>query len=400
MSVKEFVSYQGSPRLVTGSDAAIVNAIPTENAQVVFAVPASQAALKATTDRAANRLIIASNAAEVQTAQNTVQDFSVVFSQWQRIACIRNNPRSAEAELANWTYQAATDSILGSLNTGSTVGFISQRPIPGDYAFEVEVSSTNGDDDFIGIFVGYVEVNGVCHTLTAVRTAGANGGHYLWGLYYDFQGFNTSASNTLQVNLAAGNYDLIYPDGNLYPTLPGVSVAGWNAYKTLGVIKIKAQLVGSVLTVQTSNPGQDYSEASKIVFDLNSRAETRQFMGGTKIGYMAQSQPACTWKSLLRPGSRADYVDASTMTAWSYNGTAWVQATAAQLSNYIQVGRHYYNDLNRKLFYYDPVSKKLVLVAKVAYDFATNQQVIDGVANNLLVSPAGLKALYDSVYPS
>lgn len=401
MSITEYVKKTGGTEAVTSGEAATLNGIPTDDGMAPFYHPTNPD-VPFQFDRMCSRLNIAMSDTEITAARGTVEDFSTVFSQWQRIALLKYDPRSAThpEELNNWTYTAATDSIVGSLNTSTTVGFISQRVIPGDYNFEVEISSTNGDDDFIGVFLGYVEVNGVAHTLSAIRTAGANGGvNYLWGLYLDFQGFNNSGTNAVQVALARGNYDLIYPDGNLYPTPPTGSVGGWNTYKTMGAVKIKASLVGSVITVETCNPGAAYSGGSKIVFDLNSRADTKQFLGGTKIGYAAMSQPLCTWRSIQRPGAYADYVDGRTKVGYSYNGTAWISIPASDNAGYVKPGRHYFSPMNNTLYFYNPATGSMDAIATISYAFASNQQVIDGTAGNLLVSPAGLRAAYNAAHP-
>lgn len=403
MSLTEYVKKGTASEAVVSSEATTLNGIPTDDGMALF-YHHNNPGVKFQLDRMCSRLNIATSDADVTTAKSTVEDFSTVFSQWQRVAILGTQPRDPNhpEELNNWTYTAATDSIVGTINTATTVGFISQRTIPGDYQFEVEISSTNGDDDYIGVFLGYVEVNGVTHTLSAIRTAGANGvqgnpgSNYLWGLYLDFQGFNNLNENAIQVALAQGNYDLLYPDGNLYSTPPAGSVGGWNNYKTMGAIKIRASLVGSVITVETCNPGAAYSTAAKITFDLNSREDTKRFLGGTKIGYAAMSQPECTWRSIQRPGAYADYVDARTKTGYAYNGTSWVAIPASPDSGYVKPGRHYFSPMNNTLYFYNPATGNLDAIASVSYDFATDQQVIDGTAGNLLVSPKGLRALYDA----
>jgi len=399
MSIIESVKKAGGVEAVTSTEHTTLNGIPTDAGMAPFYHPTNPD-LPFQFDRMCGRLNIALNDGDVTQAKSTVEDFSTVFSQWQRVVIVGTNPRDATniGELDNWSYEAGTDSILGAQNTVSTVGFVSQRAIPGDYTLEVEISSTNGDDDFIGVFLGYVEVNGVCHTLSAVRTAGANGGvSRLWGLYLDFQGFQIANVPNVQQILAQGNYDLVWPDGQLHADGElQASVGGWNNYKTMGAVKIRASLVGSTLTVETCNPGAAYSTAAKIVFDLNSRPDTRQFLGGTKIGYMAQSQPECTWRSIQRPGAYADYVDGRTKIGYAYNGTSWIAIPASDTAGYVKPGRHYFSPMNNTLYFYNPATNNLDAVATISYGFATDQQVIDGTAGNLLVSPKGLRALYNA----
>jgi hypothetical protein len=91
------------------------------------------------------------------------------------------------------------------------------------------------------------------------------------------------------------------------------------------------------------------------------------------------------------------FIDARNMLRWNWAGATWVSNPAG---NYIRPGRHYYNKVNGKVFFYNPDTLTLVHIASIGSAFATNQQVIDGTAGDLLINPAALKALYTSLHPA
>lgn len=397
--MKESIIVDGTFQQVIVGNTSDINVLNGTTGEALLSKPAAATTVKADTDFATQRLVIVDSDAGVTAQQAATESFATVFSQWQRVAIKGLDPNAVPAEFNNWSY--ANNAIVGSQNTGSTVGFISPRNVSAAYTFEVLLNSTNTDDDFIGIFLGYVEVNGVCNTLSLVRSAGGNAGRPLFGLYLNFQGYNNTTFPQ-EVALVAGNFGLKSPDGNVYvDNQEGSPLGGWQAYTTNGGIKIKAVMTeDGKITCSTNNPNEGYVASSQFTFDLASRTDTQQFIGGTRIGYMAMSQPACTWSVLVRPGSREDFIDARTKQIWSWSGTAWVNPSASTLDNYIRPGRHYYNEINGKVFFYNPDTLALVYIASLGNPFATNQQILDGVDGGLLISPAGLKALYTSLHPA
>lgn len=111
-------------------------------------------------------------------------DDGIVFSHynsWNNIA----NTSEANA----WYWDDNLQSIVQPRNTGTYTGFVTKNKYD-YYEHQVQICSTNSDDDFNGIIVGYiVDDEGKPHTLSVVIDRGSWSpyGRGLFALYYDFQ---------------------------------------------------------------------------------------------------------------------------------------------------------------------------------------------------------------------
>ena len=221
--------------------------------------------------------------------------FSDVFNSWIRFSHLTSSwtqPSSASEAYA-WIYDTATDSIKCTQNTTTYVGFVSPTKIA-DYEFDTVVglpsSSADGDNDVLAIVIGYVEISGVQHTLSVLRTNNIDKGPAMafetqLGVYYDYQlpdqktvvKVDTSASET--PTIWRGKYSRIFVKrvGDTF---------------TVKATKIDANTWATVT---------DSDYIFTMTFTLDDLPELVIFKGPTQYGYGAYSQVDAQFINYLRP---------------------------------------------------------------------------------------------------
>lgn len=279
------------------------------------------------------RIDIAADAAEEAELRNRPNEsFSEVFNTWERIAWQNNNPQEIPAELESWSFDEANNQLVSTTNSVSMVGFISPTTVSGDYEFEIEMESTDNDDDVIGVFLGKAFIDGKWRNLVAQRTAAVNGA----GVYLTYDRYGDRA-----VNLVGSNVDLLeYPNG-------------WNGYRQRGIVKLLVRRVGSVITVMTTNPGTDYVGTAILTYDLNTRPELAPFKGPVHLGYIAASQRNARFKTLRRTGSKLPIVNLATRKIYEFDGIGYIEVTNKTFSEYLQKALFYYCKYFGRLYYAD-----------------------------------------------
>lgn len=291
----------------------------------------------------------ATSDAEVSTAQGTSESFAQVFSTWQRFSLDTTaNVPAQPTELNNWSLSG--NNLLCTVNSNSLIGFVSPNSYT-DYVFEVQLSSTDSDDDYIGIVFGYaLDGNGRPHTLTAGRTPGSNTGTMkgLFGVAYDYY-------NADVIDLGSTNGGLKWGDGVVDNTrvLINGKYPGWGS-QGIGT-RVRVARSGDVITLDTTdmNTSSPYVSTAQVVVDLNSNPALSIFKGSSPIGYCCLSQNSATWATIQKPTTPADFVDARNGNVYRWNSTAnsWSVVGTTSNTSTIDKGRFYYSPLNSKVFY-------------------------------------------------
>lgn len=88
-----------------------------------------------------------------------------------------------------------------------------------------------------------------------------------------------------------------------------------------------------------------------------------------------------------------DFVDADNLLLYVYASSGW--STVALPTASIRLGKHFYSTTSKNIYYYDPATSGLVLIASMAPEFATITDITAGTADNLLISPYLLRYAYD-----
>ncbi|MNM07594.1 hypothetical protein D3C81_176440 [compost metagenome] len=247
-----------------------------------------------------------------------------IFNNWARFNGDAWFPKGTPptGDAAAWYWDEALGSAVQPLNTAGWTGFVSDYDVL-DYDLEVTLKSTNGDDDFIGVVLGFVrdDATGQNHTLDFVLTRGAN--NYdtrpVWPnqiLCTDFQYKNTWATQT-------GRYKEL-------SFLEVVDTPGWSgAYK-----RVKIQRRGDQFSIQASAwSSLTYDPAYNMSFNLNDIPELAKFKGAHPIGFGAMSQPAATFSDLVfSDGFRRDIIlDMLNNRIYRYLNGSWQLATGVTI---------------------------------------------------------------------
>lgn len=313
-----------------------------------------------------NSVAVIESAGDLTTQLAARENFGTVFNSWQRIAMSGNNLTGTPSELTGWTYSSVTDTVKSTINSNSLIGLVSPESVEGDYTFEVELSSTNADDDYIGISLGLATVGGKMRNLVLLRSAsnpvssGAPTAIASMALHYDFGG-----ANALQ--LAAIPNLLNFPNG-------------WAGYT--GVVKLRVRRVGTLLYMTTTNPGGAY--LPEVSYDLKVREETKVFSGGVSLGYVAFSQADATWKTLRRTGANPIIAAMHTQQVHTWDGSAYVIAAGKTPKDVLKRGRFYRNNLLSRVYYCPAAGTAIKLTDSVAtYEPTTPQKQRGRVATVL-----------------
>lgn len=211
----------------------------------------------------------------------TQPTFADVFNSWYRFSHSGNTFPANASELNNWTYISATDTIKYTIDSATYIGFVSPTPM-GDFIFDAAVSSTDIDDDSIGLVIGFYKdpSTGKEYTLSLIRTLSRDtpAMTYSIRLVYNFL-----QNDQWEIELAGAKMSY-----------------GWS---TVGECRIRAERVGSIYTLSmwgfasVNGGAQDYSR----VLDLDSDPRLAVFKGSTRYGYACHSQNSSSFRSIIRP---------------------------------------------------------------------------------------------------
>lgn len=89
-----------------------------------------------------------------------------------------------------------------------------------------------------------------------------------------------------------------------------------------------------------------------------------------------------------------DFVDADNLVLYVYASSGW--STVALPTASIRPGKHFYSTTSKNIYYYNPATMALGLIATMAPEFATTSDIDAGTADNLLISPYLLRYAYDN----
>ena len=275
--------------------------------------------------------------------------FKDVFDKWKRVSIKSGNPHAVPAEEDAWTYDAASDSVTCTINSASTVGFISDGTYD-DFTFELELNSVNGDDDSMGIIVAYVEEGSISHSLLLYRSAstvvpfGQNPA-FPFGLAYE-----GPTAQKYVVGGVVGN--LVFPNGTAIPAAGITTNGGMGGWNIHGPVKIKVVRKANSLTCYTTNKGSDvYDPANSFTVDLTEDARLARFTKPCAIGYMAYSQPSTTYRAIQQPGLGLPIYDSRDGSVWQYVNGAWSKSPSLVDMGLLYPGQMVRSEITSKLFY-------------------------------------------------
>ena len=309
-------------------------------------------------------LSVITTQAELDTMLSVEEKMGDVFNSWKKISRGKWNSTPEElkafglsdnaipAELAAFTYDAATDKIKNPMDTLSLVGFVSPNAFQ-DYVLDVVLKSDSvWQNDPMGLILGYTQdPDGRTHTLTAMFNPWGPG---IYGgadaVVTIMVDYNTSEP----VRIHSQREHLHWVDGqpatgNMLPTEHPYGVKPW-VQATNGA-RLRITRAGDVFTVEmTEYDSTVFVDAAKFSFNLDSHPALARFKGPQRYGYAAISQDLANWNVITRPGARQAIVDIRDKTVREWDGTKWVLKSDAW-SQYIEPNRFYYNRTTKRLYY-------------------------------------------------
>lgn len=270
--------------------------------------------------------------AEIVRMKSNVQPMSEVFSKWKRTSHLTNGLfPSNPAELSSWTYDPATDKIACSINSATVLGLISPYSFD-EYTFDIVLSSTNNDDDSMGMVLAFKSVNGIEHTLIAHVTPG---GH-------NWDGFNTGTLPP-RLNIVVNLGQSVAQGLKLIQTLPIGTLPRqtWLGADFKGGVRVRAiRNLNGTMSVQAMKPdGTDFPGGeckwTGPIPDL--------FLSKCPIGYFSMSQPDTTYANITVPSPKSDIVDSRNLDVhrWNNSTSAWV--ISGKADTILPKGRLYKN---------------------------------------------------------
>jgi hypothetical protein len=241
--------------------------------------------------------------AEQDAAMNAAPDQSTVFNSWYRFSHASGDVFPANSsETQAWAYNSSTGQISNTTNSATFIGVVSKEAYS-DYILDVNISSTNTDDDVIGVLLAWYKDPSTGHeyTLSALRSPG--GSSLLWWLAYNYNqsptadGSKTLASGTSAVHWGNGASGSLSGAAAGYVT--NTSTTGWSGqatqYGTDGHVRIRAVRTGNSISVSTSDFSAPDTLVSTLTIDLTSDPALAKFCGSSQYGFCASSQQDSLW---------------------------------------------------------------------------------------------------------
>lgn len=312
--------------------------------------------LPAKSERVLVEVDVVTTAAELEAAKLNVVSMQDVFNTWTRFSH-RGDTYSNEAlpeELTAWIYDAENDLIRCTVNSVSTIGFVSPQNVR-NYDLDVTVGSTDADDDLIGLIACANFVNTANgNELRKIDYWRSTGGNGVAGSRYNagYPGGATIANRFTALKWGNGNYGANAAEAGYNSATTAADQTGWKYFPAGSRIRIERR--DNILTMKASDLGSaDLVPASEIVVDLSADSRFHSFMGGSRYGLICSSQKDSYW----RINSFTDYdkviVDITNNKVYVYNGTDWVVDASRNQQNIIKPGRFAYSAVNKKLYYRD-----------------------------------------------
>lgn len=188
----------------------------------------------------------------------------------------------------SWIYLTGPDRLFNIQNTNNYVGFFSSIKFD-KYTSSADFSSTDLDDDSIGMTIAVVHDGVDVYTLTAVRTQGGNVPVNGWALIH-------KKNNTIVRTI--GNISVGGTNKNSSPTTGDAQ--GWNGRATRVKVVRDGNIIKAYTSVWNTNASQlVIDEGSLIQVDLSDPAEgLTMFVGPQPYGFESYSQSKATFSNL------------------------------------------------------------------------------------------------------
>ena len=274
---------------------------------------------------------------DVEALKGLDESFEEIFNTWERFSHVNGLRPGIASELNGWSYDKVNDRVVATINSSSSIGFVSKDSYT-DYVFEIELSSNISDDDWMGAVLGFAKTpDGKEHSLLARRSSGANP---IVQIGMNIQDANKNGYKTIVIPPIAHGLTG-KPNNPSWVNCPGPC-------------KLKVTRTGDVFKVEHTQMGSAvYVPSATQIFDLNDYPDMSMFKGASPYGYCSLSQQGSTFKTLRRPTNQSNILDVEAKVLWSNDGIGWTSRPATDLTKELVAERFYLNTVTRELYFSD-----------------------------------------------
>lgn len=278
--------------------------------------------------------IIFGNFAADTTEQNALMSTAPsqqdIFNSWYRFSHDNSLVFPAvPTEIDAWAYDAASSSISNTTNSGSFIGVVSKE-VYDSYSLTMKLSSTNPDDDIIGVLLAWYKdpATGREYTISALRSPG--GMSPLYAIVYNFNQGAPGGQKTLQ----DGNAKVTWGNGaagNLTQAAAGYAnnTPGWGGlaaqFGTDGSVRLHVERTGDIIKVKTTqfaNPNA-LDDNTLLTIDLSTDPLLSKFRGATPYGMVAISQQDSKWAVTEFSNAKDGIYNMTTGEVWMNVNGVW-----------------------------------------------------------------------------
>ena len=294
--------------------------------------------------KASNLLEIANLVDSLEDLNNSTSkpvSFADVFNNWKRFSHQGNINDASTSDMQAWRYDEVNDKVICTVNSGTYIGFISNEKYD-NYTLEATVSSTNDDDDEIGLVIAMAkDSNGIEHTLSVIRR---RNGKPLFSIVYDAE---RPTNKTLKKIDKLSGDDIDYNNGSVTNT----PQTAWTRVPTGTRIYVKRTPEGVIVKCSPFNSEQ-YDETSVLRVNFSDYEELEKFKAACPYGYSCFSQNESSFSNIKFTGGLSSVIfDAVNGKVLKFENGTWITDTTKDIVNEIGKGKFVYNDTTRKLFY-------------------------------------------------
>lgn len=295
---------------------------------------------------------------ELEQTKNAPPNQGEVFNSWHRYSHLlaTEDQPAVPSEIDSWTYDPATDTIRNTTNSSSSIGIVSPGKYD-QYILDAKLTSSNNDDDTIGLVMAF-HVDPLTkreNTLVAIRSPGGSGHSTLYAIWY-----NHLRSDRI---LIASNHAMV-TWGNGSPGINNAADAGWETnnpgwantgsyWNNTGGTRLRVERDGDKFVTTTSQ--WEFSDTldpnTRFELDLNSHPALAKFKGERPYGFMTQSQANSKWEVLNFTNPQELIYDLKNDQVWEYLDDEWKIKVGASIDD-IEPRQYLYNPTTKAMFYF------------------------------------------------
>lgn len=258
-----------------------------------------------------------------------------IFNSWDRFdrTGFYPNGTSPGGEATGWEFSGGA--IRSTINSAGYTGFVS--PQNHDvYTHTVDLSSTSGDDDLIGVVIAFAMVGGVPNALVAARTCG--GISPMWGI----------------VHMAGSGFGTILVNGESLADTTAHRNPSGGGWASAGPTRVEVKRTLNEITVKCSQiGGTSLDPVTTLYYTI---PEDSPFAGAKPYGYTALSQPQSTFGNISFVGGLDKTVvyDARTMPVkvmvYNFATSSWERDWSRSIFRDLQYPRNVKNPVTGKTY--------------------------------------------------